>query len=164
MKKIIVWLQRLISLIIRLVKKPKTWLIYNLGLTLPKPPLRPQDESPFGIEEPEEPKPIRTRERINCYRYYSEFLTFLASEVIDKNIPIGSTFHIPRKVYIEHHLESNPGANPRSFYNGPIARELRSHQYFERRGIKFEQCNVEITKDEYGYKVGEKFFELKRIR
>src|SRR3989344_5961805 len=142
---------------------PKIWLFYNLGSTIPTPPSRPQDKPLFDPEKSESDV-INTREGRTCYRYYAEFLIFLASEVIDNKLPIGTTFYIPREIYVNHHLERRPGTNPKSYHNGPIARELHRHQYFVRKGIEFEQRLVENRDTESGYKIGEVLFELKRIK
>jgi len=163
MKKIIAWLKNIIRLIVRFIKRQRTWLIYDLGSNMPIPSSVPQDKSPFEHEENER-EVVRIRESKHCYQRHSELLTFLASETIDRKLRIGSNFYISRKAYVEHHLEGRPGANPRSYYNGPIARELRDHQYFQRQGIEFKQETITSAEEQYGYKAGEVLFELTRVK
>lgn len=160
MKKIIHIIKEFFSRLLRFFNKlPKSWVIHDLGSTLPLPPAHPQDEPLFTREEH---LPGLPRDRVKCYRNYSELLGFLAEHVIDNSLLVGETFYISRQMYVNHHLEQHPNANPRSYYNGPIARELKDHQFFTKRGVKFKQQLVQVINNEHGYKVGEVLFKIER--
>ncbi len=141
-------------------KSPKSWLFFNLGPPLPLPPSRPQD-TPLFIKEEHVPGP--SRDRVRCYRYYSELLAELANGFIEGSFPVGTTAYISRDEYVKHHIEQRPNTNPKSYYNGPKYRELKNHQYFTKRGVEFDQELVSVLNSEHGYKVGEALFKIKRI-
>lgn len=162
MNKLIQFFNKIVKFILGLFQRPKRWLVYNLGSTLPSPPSPRKDEPLFPTED-KDPIPRIRNTGGRPYSQYAEFLIFLAEGLIDNKLPVGSTFYIPRKVYVEHHLEQKPDSKPSSYYNGPIKRELHNHSFFELRGIKFEQRLVSFGEDGTGYSAGEPLFEIKRI-
>jgi hypothetical protein len=164
MNKFAQFFNKIIKFILGLFQRPKRWLIYGLGSTLPSPLSPRKDEPLFPLEDKGEPIPRIRNTGGRPYTKYSDLLIFLAEGCIGNKFPVGSTFYIPRKVYVEHHItEGKPGSNPMSYYNGPIKRELHNHSFFELRGIKFEQRLVSFNENGTGYTAGEPLFEIKRI-